>query len=106
MIRAGYAAIGRRLSLLSGRIVFRLLWADRPPFFASAKSTGKSAFAIQMRRKYRIDMAVSRQARKHRRATAGGPRARMKRILLDTAMNLMQQGLVPSVSDVAEAANV
>lgn len=30
----------------------------------------------------------------------------MKRILLDTAMNLMQQGLVPSVSDVAEAANV
>ncbi len=30
----------------------------------------------------------------------------MKRIMLDTAMGLMQRGLVPSVSDVAEAAGV
>ena len=35
-----------------------------------------------------------------------GARARMKRIMLDTAMQLMQSGLMPSVSDVAEAAQV
>ena len=51
-------------------------------------------------------MPVSRQARSERRATGSGPRARMKRTLLDTAMGLMQRGLIPSVSDVAEAANV
>src|SRR3990170_138342 len=59
-----------------------------------------------MRRKYRIDMAVSRQAHGARRATGTGPRARMKRTLLDTAMELMQRGFLPSVSDVAEAARV
>jgi len=51
-------------------------------------------------------MPVSRQARKDRRATGSGPRARMKRTLLDTAMGLMQAGRIPSVSDVAEAASV
>ena len=35
-----------------------------------------------------------------------GPRARMRRIMLDAAMRLMQGGLIPSVSDVAEAAQV
>jgi AcrR family transcriptional regulator len=30
----------------------------------------------------------------------------MKKVMLDTAMNLMQRGLVPSVTDVAEAAQV
>jgi AcrR family transcriptional regulator len=35
-----------------------------------------------------------------------GPRARMRRIMLDAAMRLMQDGLIPSVSDVAEAAQV
>ncbi len=35
-----------------------------------------------------------------------GPRARMQRTLLATAMDLMQGGLIPSVSDVAEAAGV
>jgi AcrR family transcriptional regulator len=64
------------------------------------------AFAFFLRRKYRIDMAVSRQARKVRREAETGPRARMKRTLLDTAMGLMQSGRIPSVSDVAEAANV
>jgi AcrR family transcriptional regulator len=56
-------------------------------------------------------MAVSRQARVPQAsvpesAVAVGPRARMKRMLLDTAMDLMQQGRIPSVSDVAEAAAV
>jgi len=35
-----------------------------------------------------------------------GPRARMRKIMLDAAMRLMQGGLVPSVSDVAESAQV
>jgi AcrR family transcriptional regulator len=35
-----------------------------------------------------------------------GPRARMRRIMLDAAMRLMQDGLVPSISDVAEEAQV
>lgn len=51
-------------------------------------------------------MPVSRQARSDRSAAGNGPRARMKRTLLDTAMGLMQGGMIPSVSDVAEAAHV
>ena len=39
-------------------------------------------------------------------AAERGPRARMRRLMLDTAMQLMQGGRVPSVSDVAEAAEV
>jgi AcrR family transcriptional regulator len=35
-----------------------------------------------------------------------GPRARTRRLLLETAMGLMQAGRVPSVTDVAEAAEV
>lgn len=35
-----------------------------------------------------------------------GPRARMKRHMLATAIRLMQDGFIPSVSDVAEAAEV
>lgn len=38
--------------------------------------------------------------------TDRGPRARMKRHMLSTAIRLMQDGYVPSVSDVAEAAEV
>src|SRR5258707_7756467 len=51
-------------------------------------------------------MLVSGQARAPVVAAEKGPRARMKRIMLDTAMGLMQRGLIPSVSDVAEAAEV
>ena len=40
------------------------------------------------------------------RPTERGPRARMKKVMLDTAMGLMQRGLIPSVTDVAEAAEV
>jgi AcrR family transcriptional regulator len=35
-----------------------------------------------------------------------GPRARMRKIMLDAAMRLMQDGLIPSVTDVAAAAQV
>jgi AcrR family transcriptional regulator len=51
-------------------------------------------------------MPVSGQAQSVPRPAVVGPRARMKRIMLDTAMRLMQSGLTPSVSDVAEAAQV
>lgn len=51
-------------------------------------------------------MPVSGQERNVANVAAKGPRARMKRTMLDTAMGLMQQGLVPSVTDVAEAAGV
>jgi len=38
--------------------------------------------------------------------TARGPRARTGRLMLETAIELMQRGLTPSVSEVAEAAGV
>jgi AcrR family transcriptional regulator len=39
-------------------------------------------------------------------AAEKGPRARMRKIMLDAAMGLMQAGFIPSVSDVAGAAQV
>lgn len=49
-------------------------------------------------------MDISRQA--SAAVPERGPRARMQRLMLDTAIRLMQAGTVPSVSDVAEAAEV
>src|SRR5690606_37221471 len=58
-----------------------------------------------VRRSYRIGMLGSRQPEpgsiKRRE-----PRARTGRLMLDTAIRLMQDGHTPSVSDVAEAAGV
>lgn len=53
-------------------------------------------------------MLVSGQAHYLSSADAAerGPRARMRRLMLETAMRLMQAGVSPSVSDVAEAAQV
>jgi AcrR family transcriptional regulator len=55
-------------------------------------------------------MNVSGQAERRQSAakmkTESGPRARTKRIMLDSAMRLMEEGLMPSVTDVAEAAQV
>lgn len=59
-----------------------------------------------MIRPYRIDMHVSRQSDIAGGAEKRGPRARMGRLLLQTAIELMQRGLTPSVSEVAEAAGV
>jgi AcrR family transcriptional regulator len=63
-------------------------------------------FAFVLRRPYRIDMSVSGQVREQGEAGERGPRARMRRHMLSTAIRLMQDGFVPSVSDVAEAAEV
>lgn len=51
-------------------------------------------------------MVVSRQVQGSKRAAGTGPRARMKKRMLEAAMSLMEQGLIPSVSEVAEAAEV
>src|SRR5258706_15517413 len=76
------------------------------------------AFVFIVRRWYRSEMLVSGQERhpKIRRDDKAradnkaqvdrGPRARMRKIMLDAGMRLMQDGLIPSVSDVAEAAQV
>jgi len=49
-------------------------------------------------------MDVSRQEQAI--ADERGPRARTRRLMLETATRLMQQGAVPSVTEVAEAAEV
>jgi AcrR family transcriptional regulator len=73
------------------------------------------ALAIVLRRPYRIGMSVSPQAEQLKQEAQAqdtgqpsgrGPRARMKRHMLATAIRLMQDGFIPSVSDVAEAAEV
>ena len=51
-------------------------------------------------------MAVSNQGQIPVEAEERGARARTARLMLDTAVQLMQGGIVPSVSDVAEAAGV
>ncbi|RFC66884.1 MULTISPECIES: TetR/AcrR family transcriptional regulator [Mesorhizobium] len=51
-------------------------------------------------------MEVSRQSSEMTVTAARGPRARTRRLILQTAMQLMQQGQTPSVSEVAEAAGV
>jgi AcrR family transcriptional regulator len=51
-------------------------------------------------------MVVSNQARSAPDLEERGARARTARLMLDTAIQLMQGGIVPSVSDVAGAAEV
>jgi AcrR family transcriptional regulator len=51
-------------------------------------------------------MDVSRQLTELLEESERGPRARTGRLMLETAMRLMQAGVVPSVSEVAEAAEV
>src|SRR5688572_32428438 len=58
-----------------------------------------------MRREYHIDMLVSGQPAE---ATSSerGPKARTRRLMLQAATQLMQSGITPSVTEVAEAAEV
>ncbi len=51
-------------------------------------------------------MLVSRQSDASSEEAERGPRARTRRLMLDTASRLMQDGTTPSVSDVAESAGV
>ncbi|MBB3148183.1 AcrR family transcriptional regulator [Phyllobacterium trifolii] len=51
-------------------------------------------------------MSVSRQQNETASRAERGPRARTRKLMLDTATRLMQSGITPSVSEVAEAAEV
>lgn len=51
-------------------------------------------------------MHVSRQQNETARTAERGPRARTRKLMLETATRLMQSGSTPSVSEVAEAAEV
>ncbi|WP_183857555.1 TetR/AcrR family transcriptional regulator [Prosthecomicrobium pneumaticum] len=51
-------------------------------------------------------MSVSGQADVREQGSEKGPRGRMRRLMLDTAVRLMQSGVMPSVSEVGEAAGV
>ena len=51
-------------------------------------------------------MDVSRQSTETEPEPERGPRARTRRLMLETATRLMQSGATPSVSEVAEAAEV
>jgi AcrR family transcriptional regulator len=51
-------------------------------------------------------MNVSRQHNEAFGAAERGPRARTRKLMLETATRLMQSGITPSVSEVAEAAEV
>lgn len=51
-------------------------------------------------------MDVSRQSTETPYEAERGPRARTRRLMLETATRLMQAGVTPSVSEVAEAAEV
>lgn len=51
-------------------------------------------------------MEVSRQSTPNETKVLRGPRARTRKLMLETATRLMQMGVIPSVTDVAEAADV
>src|SRR5690606_22736132 len=55
---------------------------------------------------YHIGMGVSFSGPGRTTGAQRGARARTRRLMLETATALMQQGVTPSVSDVAEAAAV
>lgn len=61
-----------------------------------------------MRRVYHIDMVVSRQRNTVTKSEGAerGAKARTRRLMLDAAIALMQSGLTPSVTGVAETAGV
>jgi AcrR family transcriptional regulator len=61
---------------------------------------------IILRLEYRIDMIVSRQLAQAAPEPARGARARTRRLMQETATRLMQAGVTPNVSEVAEAAEV
>lgn len=58
-----------------------------------------------MRREYHIDMLVSGQ-QAETTASERGPKARTRKLMLQAAIGLMQSGITPSVTEVAEAAEV
>jgi len=103
------AAAARRTSSLKFRYRFHIAAAPQ-------RGEKQQSGCFFVRRWYRIEMVVSGQeqrltgrkgrVREDKARTDRGPRARMRKIMLDSAMRLMQDGIIPSVSDVAAAAQV
>src|SRR5215207_2869189 len=58
-----------------------------------------------MRREYHSDMLVSGQPAETT-SSERGPKARTRKLMLQAAIQLMQSGITPSVTEVAEAAEV
>lgn len=69
-----------------------------------------NAYCAEMRRVYHIDMVVSRQrstvTKTEGQGAERGAKARTRRLMLDAAIALMQSGMTPSVTGVAETAGV
>src|SRR5688572_16214653 len=92
------------------RICARGIAAMTPPTVARAGSVAAinsgAVAALQsiLRCAYHIGMGVSYQDAEL--VEARGARARTRKLMLETAIELMQSGGTPSVSDVAEAAEV
>jgi len=59
-----------------------------------------------LRQVYYNDMSVLRQTKNQERNPERGPRARTRGLMMETAIRLMQNGDTPSVSNVADAAEV
>jgi len=59
-----------------------------------------------MRLVYHNNMKVLRQTKNQETNSERGPRVRTRRLMMETAIRLMQDGHTPSVSDVADAAEV
>ncbi|MBW8619129.1 MAG: TetR/AcrR family transcriptional regulator [Hyphomicrobiales bacterium] len=59
-----------------------------------------------MRRSYRMDMLISGQEIDGTIKHARGPRARMYKLMLETAVTIANTGRIPSVSEIAEACEV
>src|SRR5262245_17297666 len=76
----------------------------RPPCFTHGRACG--ALQSILRCAYHFDMEVSRLQPLPVQPALRGARARTRRLMLETAIALMQKGETPSVSDVAEAAGV
>lgn len=72
----------------------------------AAPASELSKVALIIRQAYHINMSVSNQYESLIIPASRGPRARTFRIVMDAAVRLSQSGTIPSVSDVAEAAEV
>jgi AcrR family transcriptional regulator len=74
-----------------------------PVFRSNGRTNGPCIF---LRLEYRIGMAVPRQLDTLAQPVEKGPRARTRRLMVETADAMMRAGLSPSVSEVAETAGV
>src|SRR5690606_33087886 len=80
--------------------------ARGPPRHGGHIRAGEQPLQCILRYAYHIGMGVSKMRDRGDTAPVRGARERTRRLMLDTATRMMQQGQTPSVSGVAEAAGV